>query len=69
MDDIGKKLPWERSLVVLEAKAKVLELEKLFSGSLNGDGNGSFSFRNGGVAGPCISNARALFKVPKIWSR
>jgi hypothetical protein len=54
---------------VLEAKAMVLELENLFSGSLKCDGNGIFSLRNGGGSKPSVLDARALSKVPKICFR
>jgi len=42
LEDILKKLllRWERSPTALDTEAKVLELEKPFSSSLNGDGNG-----------------------------
>lgn len=56
LEDIWKKLRWERSPTTLEAEAKVLELEKPFSRSLNGDGNGE-------AAGPCV------FQMPLHYPR
>merc|ERR1711915_1114083 len=64
LEDIRKKLlRWERSPTALEAEAKALELEKPFSGSLNGDENKEFSSRNGGGDGPCA------FQLPVHYPR
>ena len=60
---IGKKLRWERSSTALEAEATVLKSKKPFSRSFNGDGNGNFSSRNEGRAGPCV------FQMPMNYPR
>jgi len=58
LEDLRKKLRWERSPTALEAEAKVLKLEK----PLNGDGNEGFSSRNGGD-GPSV------FQMPVDYPR
>jgi len=63
LEDIRKILRWERSPTAFEAEAKALELEKQFSGSLNGDANGGFTSRNGGGNGPCV------FQMPVHYPR
>ena len=40
LEDILKILRWEKTPTALEAEANVLQSEKTFSRSLNGDGNG-----------------------------
>lgn len=47
----------------MEAEAKVLESKKMFSRSLNGDGNENFPSRNGGEGGPCA------FRMPVHYPR
>jgi len=59
LEDIRKKLQWEKSPTAIEAEAKVLGFEK----SISGDGNGKFPSGNRGGAGHCV------FQLPVHYPR
>lgn len=64
LEDIWKKLlRWERSPTALEAEAKGMDLEKPFSGSLNGNEDEGFSSGTEGEDGPCV------FQMPVHYPR